>query len=130
MTLSMAKTTSELQQQVERLVRRHLAEQEVAACAAVMRAFSGAVRAGGNRSPGRSERRRRGGAEMSRLSERLLDAVRAHPGETMTVIAVHLGESARALHRPMFHLKRLGRVRSAGQRHLTRYFPMSTSKSG
>ena len=66
---------------------------------------------------------------MDGTVERLCDAVRANAGETITVIAAHLGETPRALHRPMAHLKRSGRVRSAGQRHLTRYFPMAVSKS-
>jgi hypothetical protein len=42
----------------------------------------------------------------------------------MTVLAAHMGEKPRALNRPMLHLKRAGQVRSAGERHLTRYFPM------
>jgi hypothetical protein len=50
--------------------------------------------------------------------------VRAHPGETMVVLAPQLGASADDLHRPMSLLKRSGRVRSVGQRHQTRYFPM------
>lgn len=66
---------------------------------------------------------------MSDLQERLMQAVRAHPGETITTIAAAVGQAPRALHRPMFHLKREGRVRSAGQRHLTRYFPMGSAKS-
>lgn len=130
MAMNMAKTTHELQQQIERLVQEHVAEQQKAACDAVMRAFAGSVRLNGDTRPERALRRRRAGAEMAQVSERLWDAVRARPGETMAVIADHLGESARALHRPMLHLKRSGRVRTAGQRHLTRYFPMSVSKSG
>ena len=61
---------------------------------------------------------------MAALGERICDAVYAKPGETMTVLAAELGASARELHRPMALLKRAGRVRSAGARHLTRYFPM------
>lgn len=60
------------------------------------------------------------------LSERLYEAVCAHPGETMTVLAPELGSSARALHRPMAALKRSGRVRSVGQRRDTRYYPVVT----
>lgn len=66
---------------------------------------------------------------MSELQESLLQAVRAHPGETITTIGAAVGQPPRALHRPMFHLKREGRVRSAGQRSLTRYFPMASTKS-
>jgi hypothetical protein len=35
-----------------------------------------------------------------------------------------LGLSAHELDLPMSHLKRAGKVRTAGQRHLARYFPM------
>ena len=42
----------------------------------------------------------------------------------MTALAAEFGSTARELHRPMALLKQSGRVRSAGARHLTRYFPM------
>jgi DNA-binding IclR family transcriptional regulator len=56
---------------------------------------------------------------------KVLEAVQACPGETMTVIAARVGEKPRALHRPMMRLKEAGRVRSAGARNFTRYFPMT-----
>lgn len=107
-------------------MRDYLAEQEQAARAAVARAFAGARKSGTVRREAGSARRPP--AEMEQLAERLYAAVRTHPGETMTVIAAQVGEKPRSLHRPMFHLKRAGRVRSAGQRHHTRYFPMTTAK--
>jgi hypothetical protein len=119
--------TEKLEAEIEQVVRKHLAAYYVAAMAAVGRAFastsprvhtSGAKR----RTPGR----RRPPDEVAALAERLYEAVCAHPGETMAVIAPQVGESARALNRPMTHLKRAGRVRSAGQRHMTRYFPLSS----
>jgi hypothetical protein len=115
--------TEGLQRQIERLVREHLAAQQKAALAAVERAFAPAapVRARPVRS---SSGRRRRPSELAHLAERLCDAVRACPGETMTVLAASVGEKPRALNRPMLHLKRAGQVRSAGERHLTRYFPM------
>jgi len=61
---------------------------------------------------------------VAAVAERIYQAVCAKPGEAMTVLAAELGASARELHRPMALLKRAGRVRSAGARHLTRYFPM------
>ena len=39
------------------------------------------------------------------------------------------GQTPRALNRPMQHLKSAGRVRSAGERGFTRYFPMTSSKA-
>lgn len=123
------KTIEQLEQQIERLVRDHLAAQRKAATAAVERAFAASTAPKRVDKPSRSTSSpRRQPAEVASLGERLYAAVRAHPGETMAVIAPTLGESARALNRPMWHLKRAGRVRSAGQKHLTRYFPM-TGKS-
>jgi hypothetical protein len=60
---------------------------------------------------------------LSALGERLHEAVCAHPGETMSVLAPALGKTPRELSRPMMALKRTGRVRSVGQRDRTRYFP-------
>jgi len=118
--------TEGLQRQIERLVREHLAAQQKAALAAVERAFAPAapVRARPVRPVRPSPGRRRRTSELAHLAERLCEAVRACPGETMTVLAASVGEKPRALNRPMLHLKRAGRVRSAGERHHTRYFPM------
>ena len=115
--------TEGLQTQIEQLVRQYLAAQQKAALAAVERAFAPAApaRAWPVRSP---PGRRRRTAELAQLAERLCDAVRECPGETMMVLAARVGEKPRALNRPMLRLKRAGRVRSAGERHLTRYFPM------
>jgi hypothetical protein len=123
------KTTEQLQKQIEQLVREHLDAQRVAVTTAITRAFDAAssMRAS---APARTRAasRRRPPTEVAGLAERLFEAVRAHPGETMAVIAPDLGEPARSLNRPMIHLKRSGRVRSAGQRSNTRYFPMASSK--
>ena len=128
----MTKNIEQLQHQVEELIRAHLAAQKAAATAAVQRAFAAATTTP-RRNPAaptaKGWGRRRPPTEVAGLAERLLDAVRAHPGETMAVLAPHVGESPRALNRPMMHLKRAGRVRSAGQRSSTRYFPMTSSKS-
>jgi len=121
-------TTETLETQIEQLVRRHLAEQQLAAKAAVERAFV-ALAPPRQRAPRRAGYRRRAPGQMAELAERLCEAVRACPGETMTVIAARVGEQLRALNRPMLHLKRAGRVRSAGERNLTRYFPMLAVKS-
>ncbi len=63
------------------------------------------------------------------LRERLLKAVAAKPGETMTVLAVEAGSSARELQFPMRQLRQAKQVRSAGERGFTRYFPMVVPKS-
>lgn len=121
------KTIEHLQNQIEQLVREHLVAQRAAATAAVVRAFA-AVAPVGARAVRRTQGRRRPPTEVAGLAEQLYAAVRANPGELMTVIAAQVGQPARALNRPMLHLKSAGRVRSAGQRGFTRYFPM-TSKS-
>ncbi|WXH29030.1 hypothetical protein WA016_02977 [Myxococcus stipitatus] len=72
----------------------------------------------------RGTRIRRSSGAVANLAKWLLDAVLVCPGETMTVIAARVGEKPRALHRPMMRLKHEGRVRSAGARGATRYFPM------
>ena len=41
----------------------------------------------------------------------------------MVALAEKLDVDARTLQRPMARLKSVGRVRSVGQRHLTRYYP-------
>jgi hypothetical protein len=116
---------------VERLVREHLAECEAAAAAAVHEAFGraarpGSKRRGGTPAPGRrrSPSRRRGREEIAQLEERLYQAICAHPGETMVVIAEAVGATPRELNRPATLLRDAGRVRSVGQRQYTRYFPI------
>ena len=47
----------------------------------------------------------------------------------MAVLAAEIGSSPRELNRPVTQLRSAGQVRSVGQRHLTRYFPMATVKS-
>lgn len=120
-------TINDLHAQIEQLVREHLATQRKAAMTAVERAFEAAEGRPATRATRKAIGRRRPAAEVLALAERLYDAVRLHPGETMTVIAAHVGETPRALNRPMLHLKQAGRIRTAGQRHLTRYFPMSST---
>jgi hypothetical protein len=121
------KSIHQLQSEIEKLVRTHLTTQKAAATAAVERAFASATSMPRMKTPSPSKRawgRRRPPTEVAGIAERLYKAVVAHPGETMAVIAADVGETALALSRPMLHLKSAGRVRSAGQRHLTRFFPM------
>ena len=127
----MANTMSnqELGERIERLVQEHIAASRKAAQEAVARAFAAAhppARVRTRRqftSSGRSKKR--APEEIAAVGERLYQAVCAKPGETMVVLRADVGASARELHRPMALLKRAGRVRSVGTRHLTRYFPMT-----
>ena len=124
-------TIEHLEKQIAQLVAEHIAVLRATATAAVERAFSSAtttpLKASAPRQ--RASGRRRPSTEVAGLTERLYEAVRAKPGETMAIIAAQVGEPARALNRPMIHLKSAGRVRSAGQRQFTRYFPMTPSKA-
>ena len=130
------KSIEQLQIQIEQLVREHLVAHRSAATAAVERAFASVMAASARASPSarpspsapRSKGRRRPPAELAVLAEQLYAAVCANPGELMTAIATYVGKTADSLHYPMQHLKRAGRVRGAGQRGFTRYFPMTSSK--
>lgn len=125
--------TKHLQSKIEALVRVHIAAQHAAATAAVERAFAAASASSwtlpkrGTRSPPKGFRKRPPD-EMAAICEKLLASVHACPGETMTAIAEELGLPVAALKRPMLVLRNAGRVRSAGQRNLTRYFPMTATK--
>jgi hypothetical protein len=118
-------TTDTLANQIERLVSDYLAAQRRAATAAIERAFASMPVPRVTHVARSTSGRRRARAEMTELADRLYAAVRAKPGETIAVIAAEVGEVPKTLHRPMAHLKRAGRVRSAGQRNHTRYFPMA-----
>lgn len=117
-----------LTKQIERVVQEHMASSQRAAEDAVAHAFAAAVgrarRVQPLSQPGAGGRRRTA-AEIAARAEQLYHAVCAKPGETMAVLAASVGAPARELERPMACLRRNGRVRSAGLRHLTRYFPMA-----
>ena len=127
----MTTVLEQLTRRVEQVIQEHLYESQQAAADAVVRAFA-ATRAAQRARPVKQDatgRRRRAMAEIAELAEQLFEAVLACPGETMTVIAARVGQEPRALLRPMMQLKDSGRVRSAGERNFTRYFPMAAAKS-
>lgn len=127
------KTPEELTAQIERAVRGYLVEVQRAAQEAVARAFSeagaspGATSARRRGAPAKSgksaPRRYRSAAEIARVQEALEAAVRQFPGTSLSTLAEELQVPMRKLQIPMGHLKRAGRVRAVGERHLTRYFP-------
>lgn len=119
---------SELSKRIEQVIQEHLEASQRAATDAMARAF-GAARGGPGRArltprPGGGSRRRPA-AEMAALGQQFYQAVCERPGETMVVLAADIGSSPRELNRPVTILKRLGQVRSVGQRNLTRYFPLA-----
>lgn len=119
-------TTEELAASIEKLVRNHVAEIHRSAVAALER---GLAVAGAKPKPEAKARARRGASrrrdpeEVGALAERLHAAVCDAPGETMGVLAERIGVTVRELNRPMNNLRRAGRLRSAGVRNQTRYFP-------
>ncbi len=125
----MTKNIEDFESQIETLVREHITAYHRAAASAVDRAFGSTPKGSRPRTQGTGPRstgsRRRSPEEMAKLGERLFGAVRANPGERMTVLMAELGAAASDLQRPMMLLKRAGRVRSVGQRGSTRYFPMA-----
>jgi len=128
----MTKTTStqDLGRRIEQLVEEHIAASRQAAAEAVERAFATACRrtpSAKSAPPPTTSRtfQRRLPDEVAALGERLYSAVCANPGAAMTVLAAEVGATVRELHRPVTLLKRAGRVRSVGARHLTRYFPIA-----
>lgn len=127
----MSNTTSiqGLGERIEQLVQQHIEASRKVAQQAVERAFTSASHAPSKKRPIPQARStgdtRRTPDEIAALGERFYQAVRAKPGETMTVLAADVGATARLLNRPVTQLKRAGRVRTAGARNHTRYFPMS-----
>ena len=127
----MTTTIDQLSKRIEQVIQEHLAASQQAATAALARTF-GMAASGARRerlAPRPAGLRRRPRAELAALGEQFYRAVCAKPGETMAVLAADLGSSGRELSRPMTKLKSTGLVRTVGQRHLTRYFPMATAKS-
>lgn len=130
----------DLNARIEQVIAEHIAACRAAAISAVELAFAtnaiSAFKSDRSRqtrrpSTGRAETptsreslARRTPAEMAAVSERLYQAVCARPGESKAALAAEVGLSARELDRPMTHLKDSGKVRSVGQRHLARYFPL------
>jgi len=126
----MSNTTSnqELGERIEQLVQQHIEASRGAAQQALERAFASAAAGPAKKRPRPQARsagdKRRTPDEIAALGERFYQTMCAKPGETMTVLAADLGASAGELNRPMTLLKQAGRVRTAGARNHTRYFPM------
>jgi hypothetical protein len=67
---------------------------------------------------------RREPEEVAELAERLYSEICAQPGETMTTLAQRLAAPVKALALPASKLAKSGRIKKAGQRQFTRYFPV------
>lgn len=124
-------SAQDLGQRIEQMIKQHIATSQACAQQAVARAFTSAASGStpvvtprrARSSPGR----KRPSADIAALGEQFHQAVCAKPGEIMTVLSVDVGATARELSRPVTLLRRAGRIRAVGSRHLTRYFPLSAS---
>jgi hypothetical protein len=82
------------------------------------------------RPPGRAVKRRspaqprREPEEVAALAEELYAQICKHPGETMVTLSRHMKVPAKALSLPACKLAKAGRIKKAGQRQSTRYFPI------
>jgi hypothetical protein len=122
---------------IENLIQEHVEATRRAAADALERAFSGKERASicvrattktstsRVSSGARKYGKRRTPAELGALADRLHQVVCDKPGERMSVLAPAVGVTSRELHHCVRQLKDVGRIRSAGQRSETRYFPMT-----
>lgn len=122
-------TTMELAVAIESLIGSYMDGVRVAAQQAVERAVRGTV------AEGQPRRQKQGGTDpATRMSRRaaptlaemcntLSEVVRANPGASMVTIAEKMGAKSVDLQWPMAKLKSAGRVRSVGQRSMTRYYP-------
>jgi len=123
-------TPEQLANAIESLVASYIDEVRHAAQQALERSLSrrGAT---GRRTKGNGDRppaaklatKRRTTAELDEACEQLWALVRARPGESIATLAEEMGAAPGSLQRPMAKLRTQGRVRSVGERHLTRYFP-------
>jgi hypothetical protein len=66
-------------------------------------------------------------ADLAALTERLFGAIAAQPGETM-VLAQAVGCPSTDLRVSIGYLLEQGRVKKAGERRSTRYFPMDNDE--
>ena len=78
----------------------------------------------GKQRPERKPAPPRESAELAALTERLYEEIASHPGETMEVLAPAAGCTAKELRVSIDQLLTRERVKKAGERRSTRYFPM------
>ncbi len=102
----MRNTTSQrnLDEQIEQLIREHIATIQRTAREAMDRAFAGVASAGRKLAPttrlaAATGNKRRARTEIAAIGERLYRTVCARPGEGIVALASELGVSARELHR-------------------------------
>jgi hypothetical protein len=126
-----ASTPEQLANAIESLVASYVDEVREAAQQALERSLCRRGAAARRPAKGTAHRppspklatKRRTAAELDETCEKLCALVRTRPGESIVALAEELGALAGTLQRPMAKLRAEGKVRSVGERHLTRYFP-------
>ena len=115
-----------LAEQIEQVMRRHLAASHEVARAAIERVLAEANGKAvcSSQPTKRATKGRRTSEEVAALGERFYAAVCKKPGETMMVLARQLGVTPGELKVPVARLRRAGRVRCVGQKSHMKYFPM------
>jgi len=103
-------------------------ERAIAKSAAPTRRSSPAARR--PTTPSRPTTARRTPTELQEVCDALCEHVRAQPGASMAELAEQMGAGRRSLQSPMEKLRAAGRVRSVGQRHMTRYYPSVVRGAG
>jgi predicted transcriptional regulator len=122
-------TTMELAGAIESLIGLYMKGVHEAARQAVERALivstAGRPPRGGRKvaSTPATSANRRTATQLDEACNTLCEMVRAHPGASMVELAERMGAKIPILRRPMTSLKSAGRVRTVGQRNLTRYYP-------
>lgn len=124
-------TPEQLADAIEVLVSSYMDEVRLAAQRAVERSLTRGPTVSrppskvsdARRAEPKSRAARRSRTELDETREQLFKLVRARPGESIVTLAGDLGMPISTLQRPMAKLRAEGRVRSVGERHLTRYFP-------
>ncbi len=117
-----------LETQISEALSAYLVAGERIARAAVERALGSGDRMATavpakNRRSNRAVYSRRSSEEIARLCDELCTAVSTRPGESMAT----LGEPPSRLTTVVARLKQQGRIRTAGSRQFTRYFPATAS---
>ena len=73
---------------------------------------------------------RRTSEQIAELAQRFLEAVQADPGQTMSVLAPKLDLEPMQLQVPVAYLRKVGKLKTAGQRNFRRYFPAGDAVGG
>jgi hypothetical protein len=128
--MTIPKTSEQLTAAIEAIIGSYLAELRCTTQQAVERALSSSSRYI-RTAPRKVKRRyvqpaaakRRSAAELGALCDRLHAAVCARPGESILALAEEMGVKWPELQKPMSKLRTQGRVRTVGERNMTRYFP-------